>query len=201
MGPLRSLLIGVVCHSVFAAASVQEGAPLAVLIDDVARVPVPILTKARWSVADVFRHAGIEIRWLECSFQEAEHHDPPGCQLPLDVPLVIAKILPQAEAQRWIVSDDALGFCVDNDAYLLLPRVLATADRQHLPVSLVLGYALAHEIGHGLLGAGHLAEGIMLGRLGKTEWMHAEKGQLLFTSKDARRLREQLLQRTRRKGG
>jgi len=167
-----------------------ESLTLAVLIDNVAHVPQAILKKTQLQAADVFRHAGIGTRWLECSFQEAEHRDPPGCQLPLDVPVVIVKILPKAEAQRWSGLDGGLGFCLSKDAYVLFPRAQAVAQREGVPISLVLAHTLAHEVGHSLLGAGHRRDGLMRGVLRTSEWRLAAAGQLLFTPPEARDLRE-----------
>jgi hypothetical protein len=175
--------------------ALDDGKPtLAVLIDNVAHVPTSTLTNAQGHAVNVFRQADVEIRWLECSFQEAERRDPPGCQLPVDVPTIVVKILPEAEARRWTLPASILGFCLARDVYLLLPGVQAAAENQCIPVSLVLGHALAHEIGHGLLGPGHSSDGLMRSKLGATEWKRAARSHLLFTPCDAHRVREQLLQ-------
>jgi hypothetical protein len=192
----RRLLVGALCTALWPGArlsALDEGKlTLTVLIDNVAHVPTSTLTNAQGHAVNVFRQADVEIRWLECSFQEAERRDPPGCQLPVDVPIVMVKILPEAEARRWTRPALSLGFCLDRDVYLLLPRVKAVAEKQNIRVPLVLGHVLAHEIGHGVLGAGHSSEGLMRAELRATDWRRAEQGRLLFTPGDAHRVREQL---------
>jgi len=126
-----------------------------------------------------------------------EHRDPPGYQLSLDVPTVIVKVLPDAASRRWGLPVNRLGFCVDKDVYLLMPGInavaerSAVAERQALPIWLVLGHALVHEAGHALLGPGH-SQGVMRPDF-RTDWKQAEKGQLLFVQTTPHRIREELV--------
>jgi hypothetical protein len=169
---------------------------LVILLNDTAQVPASTLRRTQAGTSNVFRQAGVEIRWLACSFAEAEGHDPPGCTLPLDVPTISVSILSEREANRWATPGSALGFCMGQNVYLALPRVQAAADRQKVPLWLVLAHVLSHETGHVLLGSGHSLRGIMQAEFGGKEWRRAEKGQLLFMSTDARRLRDQIRRRT-----
>ena len=73
-----------------------------------------------------------------------------------------------------------------------MPGISAVAERQALPIWLVLGHALVHEAGHALLGPGH-SQGVMRPDFRKTDWRQAEKGQLLFVANDAHRIREGLV--------
>jgi hypothetical protein len=165
---------------------------VAILLDDAAGVSPATLVKTKAVATNVLRQAGVQVRWIDCSFAEAEHRDPPGCQLSLDVPTVIVKVLSDAESRRWRPPVNRLGFCIDKDVYLLMPEISAVSERQALPVWLVLGHALLHETGHALLGAGH-SRGIMRPAFRKTDWGKAEKGQLLFEAYDAHRIREELV--------
>jgi hypothetical protein len=165
---------------------------VAILLDDAAGVSPTTLRKTEAIATYVFRKAGVQVRWINCSFSEAEHRDPPGCQLSLDVPTVIIKVLPDAASRPWGLHVNRLGFCVDKDVYLLMPGISAVAERQALPIWLVLGHALVHEAGHALLGAGH-SQGVMRPDFRNTDWRQAEKGQLLFVANDAHRIREGLV--------
>ena len=167
---------------------------LGVLIDNGALVPAFTLERAERETANVFRQAGIEITWQECSFAEAEHRDPPGCKLPQDVPTVIVRILPEADVQRWSLPENSLGFSLDTNIYILFPRVQNVAEGQASPVSLVLGHVMAHEIGHCFLGAGHWPEGLMRAGFRRTDWERAAKGQLLFTQSSAHLLQQRVRQ-------
>src|SRR5262249_40060825 len=151
---------------------------IAILLDDAAGVSPTTLRKTEAIATDVFRQAGVQVRWINCSFSEAEHRDPPGCQLSMDVPTVITKVLPDAASRRWGPLVNRLGFCVDKDVYLLMPGISAVAKWHGLPIWLVLGHALVHEAGHALLGPGH-SQGVMRSDFRKADWRQAEKGQLL----------------------
>jgi hypothetical protein len=74
-----------------------------------------------------------------------------------------------------------------------MPGIRAVAERQALPIGLVMAHVLVHEMGHALLGAGHSSQGVMRPDFREPDWRRAEKGQLLFAPKDAHRIREQLL--------
>jgi hypothetical protein len=165
---------------------------VAILLDDGAGVSPTTLKKTEAIATDVFRQAGVQVRWINCSFSEAERRDPKGCQLSLDVPTIIVKVLPDAASRRWSLPANRLGFCVDRDVYLLLPAILAVADLQALPIWLVMGHALVHEAGHALLGPEH-SQGVMRHDFRRTDWRQAEKGQLGFVAYDVHRIREELV--------
>lgn len=184
--------------AVVSAANDNRIPTVAILLDDAEGMSPKTLKKTEAIATDVFRQAGVQVRWTNCSFSEAEQRDPPGCQLSLDVPTVIVKVLPDAEARRWDLPANRLGFCQDKDVYLLMPGIRAVAERQALPIWLVLGHVLVHEAGHALLGPGH-SQSVMRPDFSKTDWRQAEKGQLLFTAHDAHRIREKLMKLARDK--
>jgi hypothetical protein len=75
----------------------------------------------------------------------------------------------------------------------------ATAKSLEVDVSYILGAALAHEIGHLLLGArSHVPRGVMCPRLGRQQLKMASRGELLFTPEQAARIRAEVAQRTGR---
>jgi hypothetical protein len=178
--------------AVESAANYDRIPTVAILLEDATGVSPTTLRKTEAIATDIFRQAGVKVRWINCSFSEAEHRDPPGCQFSLDVPTVIVKILPDAASRRWGLPVSRLGFCVDKDVYLLMPGISAVAEQQTLPIWLVLGHALVHEAGHALLGPGH-SQDVMRPDFRKTDWRKAEKGQLLFVANDAHRIREELV--------
>jgi hypothetical protein len=178
------------------AAEDERRPTVAILVDDVVDLPSTTLGKAEAIATDIFRQAGVQVSWTICSLRQAEHRDAAGCQLSLDAPTIIVKILPNATGRRWGLPVNRLGFCVDKDVYLLMPRISGVAERQAVPISLVLGHALVHEVGHVLLGAGH-SQGVMRADFRKTDWRQAEKGQFLFVANDAHRIRAELVKLAR----
>jgi hypothetical protein len=174
------------------------GIPLAIVIDNMAQCPAAVLANAQREAARVLRHAAIDIRWLECPDRQARPHQQPRCGLPSDIPAFTVELLAKVEAERWTVPrDTTLGFSLASNVYVLFPRLEALADREAVRLSTILGYVIAHEIGHGLLGTGHSAQGLMRSEVNLPDWRSVEKGQLLFTSGQAQALRREIRRRTR----
>jgi hypothetical protein len=70
-------------------------------------------------------------------------------------------------------------------------RTEEIAEEFRMKRALVLGHAMAHEIGHLLLPAGaHSSWGIMQWKLSEKEWQRAAKGSLIFTREQAEQIRD-----------
>jgi hypothetical protein len=80
-------------------------------------------------------------------------------------------------------------------AAVLYPMVQAAAKSQDTDVACLLGAAIAHEIGHLLLGAAHRTGSIMSPRLGREEMRMASRGELLFDREQAGRVRAEIARR------
>jgi hypothetical protein len=50
-------------------AGAHKNPTVAILLDYTAHLPAPILTRTQVVAANVFRQAGIEVRWITCSFR------------------------------------------------------------------------------------------------------------------------------------
>jgi hypothetical protein len=127
------------------------------------------LRQAQREAAYVFRAMGIKIQWAGCA--EVGAADPsqrPNLIVRLRQAGHIAKVGPVSlEAMgRAFIDDTGYGFMVDTyygairDLTLLWP--LAAGDQ-------MLGYVMAHELGHLLLGPGHRPRGIMRATWGREE--------------------------------
>jgi hypothetical protein len=99
----------------------------------------------------------------------------------------------QDEIARALLADDGtLGSLAD----VYTDRLLELCRSQHAAAGPILGYVLAHEIGHLLIGPGsHSREGIMRARWCKKDVDTALKRRLVFTTWQARTLREQVMVR------
>jgi hypothetical protein len=69
------------------------------------------------------------------------------------------------------------------------------ADALRVREDVVLACTLAHEIGHLLLGRGHGSMGLMQAQPRPIDWQRAAHDGLTFTSSEAQRLREALVER------
>jgi hypothetical protein len=67
--------------------------------------------------------------------------------------------------------------------YVFSDRVMDVSRIHKIPVEIVLGITVAHEIGHLMLpGQGHTLAGVMHAKLGANDWRLAAQGQLGFTA-------------------
>jgi hypothetical protein len=133
----------------------------------------------------VLLEAGIPTAWPDCtgfgSSADCSTADP-------DVLRV--RILPNSHG-KWNVTSKALGFALRAEApefgiyaFIFLDRVMELAQKDERTVSRVLGYVIAHEIGHLLLSRNaHAKNGLM-----KADWHDREINQIrqgcLHFSKD-----------------
>lgn len=82
-------------------------------------------------------------------------------------------------------------------ANIFYERVEALAASGNAARAIVLGHALAHEIGHLLLGTNdHSLKGLMRGEWLREELRHAAQGNLSFTSEEGEKIRAQLQRST-----
>lgn len=95
------------------------------------------------------------------------------------------------------LSADAAGFAVltpgdSGYAAISYPAVEEMANSLEADPGDLLGAALAHEVGHLLLGPTHTATGVMRAHFGPRDIEMVGRGELLFSPDQAARLREKL---------
>ena len=177
-----------------------------------AGVPAWEMTRAQVEAEEVLARAGIETRWAEFlvdregGVRQANGKDECGLgdeQGPTDL---ILGVVPRAMAQTFRLSAADLGFALlpaekgefGNRANVFFERVSLLGESSGASRALILGHAMAHEIGHLLLGAGsHSRSGIMRAPWGRNEFRRAATGSLHFTTGEASRMRRQVRARIR----
>jgi len=83
-------------------------------------------------------------------------------------------------------------------ANVFMNRVTEQAAIGELSVGRMLGHAIAHEIGHLLLGDNsHFPGGIMAAPWTKQDLWHMSKGDLLFTHQEVTRIQTEVRRRSR----
>lgn len=90
-----------------------------------------------------------------------------------------------AEIEPWGLMRDATGFAVlvagdTSYATVSWPKVISQAEQMDVNPAILLGAAMAHEIGHLLFGSGHAVSGVMSAHLGLKEMALAARGELRF---------------------
>jgi hypothetical protein len=91
--------------------------------------------------------------------------------------------------------EDAGGYMAD--AYF--QAVQATSEKHHGDSGVLLGFVVAHELGHLLLGAGHTPDGVMQAAWGQRQMDALRQRWLKFNEENATRIRRVLDSRTARK--
>jgi hypothetical protein len=160
-----------------------------------ARVPSDEMARAEREVIRIFRTTGIQARWLNCPLSPPTAQNPaicPGSWLWTDL---LLRVIPLATADR---SDNSLGFALPSSeggivAVIFYDRIEELAKAGVAGAGHILGHAVAHEIGHLLLGSIiHSSSGIM-----SSPWSREDVklGGLLFTRQQGKTMRSEVIRR------
>ena len=182
---------------------------LPVRLYNYAEAPERSLARAEERAAEVFGHAGAEIVWLE-GLSTGDRTGTIGVDgQPMTSRYFVLNIVTRRQAARVARGMEPLGFampCSAEDpvcrAYVFYDRVEDLAKNEGLPADQVLGYVLAHELGHLFLGPHcHTSDGIMRGIWGSKDLRYTTWGVLHFSSQQAQVICEAVEQRMRAEAG
>jgi hypothetical protein len=197
--------------------SPETNAAIIIHIYDYAKVDRQTLTEAERTAASVFRKAGVESRWVDSAeAQRTALWNPTtkGSFAPSDIQV---DIIAGAMVDRLGLPDGVIGVAPGAEpgrrlAYVLYDRVESLAARQmsrrahenicgSASTAQILGYAMAHEIGHLLLNlVTHSDTGIMRGNWDGRTLQDACYGYLLFSSQQAGAIRAEAYRRLAERG-
>lgn len=159
-----------------------------------------LLARAEGEATAILNQAGLELAWIDCPLTAAERESYPACQAPAGTADFAVKILTARGTERFYSHHEALGQaleCPRNEigcaAYIFYRDVLELAREGDAAEYQLLGHALAHEIGHLLLGPNsHAATGIMRARWSHQELQTMARAYLLFTDQQSERIRKEV---------
>lgn len=183
-------------------AETQGAGNLTVRIYNFAQVPGATLSAATEKATAVYRRAGIEIGWVNCPLDPEILANHAGCSAS-GTHMLTLKVLPESMSKVYYDSRHSLGFALlsergrpTSDAFVFFDRVRKQAEASDCFLPTVLGYAMAHELGHLLLGKGsHSSTGIMKATWKARELKKAETGELKFSARQAKKIRAQTIRR------
>jgi hypothetical protein len=163
------------------------GLRITVRIQDYAQVPQKILAEAEREATAMLEDTGVDFMWAHCSVGALASD--PVCMQPFRATDLALRILPPLTGAQLPLSGDSFGFAATSTdrrpsflASVLYHRVEALSDSLGYSRAATLGYVLAHEIGHLLLGTNsHSPFGIMRARLTREDLLRP----LRFTSAQA----------------
>lgn len=170
-----------------------EGLPVDICLYNYAQVPAPVLERAKSHAAWALERAGIRTTWHHCPSAE------PACSTARRADRLEVRVLTSSRVPGGAPGTQ-LGFALQpaDGAPGTLANVLADRSRQwaadrDMEEAGILGHAMAHELGHLLLGPGcHAAHGLMAERWGPAELRQARQGALCFSSAEAARMSARL---------
>jgi hypothetical protein len=192
-------LIGIMGLAFPEIASASENDPnltMTILVYNQAQAPPAILIGAEREAARILSQAGVRTGWFDCSAGHSDAGSQDICQKgwgPMNIGLrVLAK--PTGRLQ-----DTRFGFAV-------IPALASVyydykarfvSDDIGLGLPMILGCAIAHEVGHLLLGPNsHSNQGVMQAEWGKRQIRQALMRDMVFTAEESRLIRAEARTRT-----
>jgi len=171
--------------------------PIIIWIANYAKVPRRELSGAERTARSIFHDAWIETTWLDLPLEGTHLQDPKYDIRPGEFFLRIL-----GETAPHLLRHEVLGYALPCEerkigcgAYISYPAVEAlaypsveTLAAREVSKSEILGVAMAHEIGHLLLGGGHSSKGIMKSQWNARDLREVSYHHLNFTLGEAKHL-------------
>jgi hypothetical protein len=191
-----NLLLGLVLGGLAAA----KAATITMRVENNAKVADWVLGKAEKDAAFILGQAGVEVAWQHCPPRSVLDGTLNPCQRGFKPNEFWLRLVPQKPPA---LGDEALGFAIHDPvagagggfAYVSYPMVETLTKTAGTSESQVLGVAIAHEIGHLLLGAAHSQTGIMCVRWRRPHFELMRTGRLLFTPEQAIQIKAEVMRR------
>jgi hypothetical protein len=167
-----------------AVAQTPIGPVVEVLIMDMAGVPAGTLERAQDHTTRVFHLSRITLVWVDAETCRAR------C---LRVRIVMQPVSAKSRDPRVLGVAPGTKEVRGKNLWIFYPRITAYSGELGMDASRLLGYVIAHELGHLLLPHGaHSLAGVMRAEWDPVQVRHAVQGILTFTADQAGLIREQL---------
>ncbi|HJZ66084.1 MAG TPA: hypothetical protein VKD70_17285 [Candidatus Acidoferrum sp.] len=182
--------------------SFSAGPKLTLRVYNYAGLDPSSLASSEKVATSIFQNVGIDPVWVDCPTSKLNAVAYQACDSPMGPADFVLRILPRNMASKVRHSQDALGFAqicsVSEPACelnIFYHRIDDWATKGYR-ADRILGYAIAHEVGHILVGPSHSDDGIM-----RASWSPSDLGrislglQLDFSRDQSAQLRIALLHR------
>jgi hypothetical protein len=153
-------------------------------------VPGHVLSQAKREVAEIYRLSGVTIVWDSTVGPEDTEE-----VLTQRLFVVLKPSNVRKDPATAALKPSVMGAAITSSAkrgrlaYIFYRRIQEFAGDTGATVAVVLGHAIAHEIGHLLMAPGHSASGIMRADWTREDMTQASRGILRFTADQAATLR------------
>lgn len=179
------------------ASGILNASEISVRVYNTSKIVPATLDRAMREASRIFGQAGVEIRWEEGdpNAQEAHETDQSAPTAFRDRHVRDYLVLRIGRGLAANTPKTALGISypyaqLGASATVFEERIEDVCQTPGIDFAVVLGYAIAHELGHVVLVFnGHSSTGIMRARFGPTELRAAQLGILAFTPDQAIRMR------------
>jgi hypothetical protein len=180
-------------------------AKLTLRVYNYARIDSDSLARSEKVADAIFGNVGMETVWVDCPTSKTQWQAYPACQSHMGTTDLVLKILPKHMAMKVRRRTESLGFaqtcpetepaCELNVFYHRIDELATKGYKEDR----ILGYVIAHEVAHVLIGPGHSEDGIMRGEWTPPDLQRISWGlPLNFTGDQSKRLRDTVLRRTKR---
>jgi hypothetical protein len=158
-----------------------ERPTLDLAVRNVAEVNTVVLEKAKETLTRIYDAAGIQVRWNAKAADFTIIVKPPPHPAEVHNSMFVLGYAPGTESKRGRL------------AFIFADRVENRSTRLRVPHHVLLGIAMAHEVGHLLLPYNsHSGDGIMRHEWTQSDHWKARLGLLLFTDEQAQLMRDDL---------
>jgi hypothetical protein len=172
-------------------ATLNANERMAVTICDLAGLPHYLIKDAERELSFVFKSMDIDVQFPGCEVVSEDREAWFVIRLRKDGAPYYANELSLHTMGRAFVSGSGKGY-EGYIADIYSPAVKAMSQQTGTDEGRLLGWTIAHELGHLLLGPGHSLTGIMTGQWGDKEMAAIAKRWLGFHEEERSRIRERL---------
>jgi hypothetical protein len=193
--------IGLVIISNFAGSvAILQGIPtpdkeldLTIAVHDYSTLEPASFQRAAEVTRRIFGTAGIRLELAPCPLSPIETSEKIRCGRGPNSEGLTMNILPGTMARHLSRPPGEFGRSLATDAYIFLDRIDEVNEGDRRGRDLLLGYILAHELGHLLLGHGsHSRAGIMKAVVVPDDIVQLRQGTVTFHPAEAKRMRDHL---------
>jgi len=177
-------------------------ARLTLRVYNYAHVDAVSLARSEKVATEAFENLGVELVWVECPVPKMPSRAYSACQSDMGPLDLVLRILPRHMAIKLAAGNDSLGSaqtCSEREPACELSVFYSRVDElavEGFREDRILGYVIAHEVAHVLLGPGHSEVGIMRGEWTRNDLQRISWGLLMdFTSDQSKQLRCAVLRR------
>jgi len=172
---------------------------ITVQVYNISQVPAQTLAVAETEAWRPFERAGIHLLWVSGPLTPAEVREAEDRSSPCVRSDIFLRIYTQSMVKPWRVHGSTLGFVLsleNSHAIVFYDRVHRLCQARQSEVAPILGAAMAHEIGHLLMGSEqHSPTGMMRETWLSSDLFAAAQGLLNFRAREAALMRAEVQRR------